>query len=71
MFYNRSAVNENTVEIFLVLTAASMKVRLFWILHHAALMMEAVSTSEMSVNSYEATCCNIPEDSDLENTILY
>jgi hypothetical protein len=28
-----------------------------------ALMTEAVSTSEMSVNFYETTWCNIPEDS--------
>jgi uncharacterized protein (DUF305 family) len=31
--------------------------------HQGALMMEAVSTSEMSDNSYEATQRNIPEDS--------
>jgi hypothetical protein len=27
-----------------------------------ALMMEAVSTSEMSVNFYQTTQCNIPEE---------
>jgi hypothetical protein len=31
-----------------------------------ALMMEAVSTSEMSVNFYKNTQRNIPEDSDLQ-----
>jgi hypothetical protein len=29
------------------------------------LMMEAISTSEMSVNFYQSTWCNIPEDNDL------
>jgi hypothetical protein len=28
-------------------------------------IMEAESTSEISVNSYQATLCNIPEDSHL------
>jgi hypothetical protein len=32
-----------------------------------ALMMEAASTSEMSVNFYHTTWCNIPEDSRLQN----
>jgi hypothetical protein len=33
------------------------------------LMMEAASTSEMSVNFYQTTWCNIPEDIHLqENT---
>jgi hypothetical protein len=30
-----------------------------------ALMMEAASTSEMSVNIYQTTWCNMPEDSHL------
>jgi hypothetical protein len=30
-----------------------------------ALMMEAVSTSETTVNFYQTTRCNIPEDSHL------
>jgi glycyl-tRNA synthetase alpha subunit len=34
-------------------------------LHHQALMMEAVSTSETSVNFYQTTRGNIPEDSHL------
>jgi hypothetical protein len=33
--------------------------------HHGILMMEAASTFETSVNFYQATWCNIPEDSDL------
>jgi hypothetical protein len=33
-----------------------------------ALMMEAVSTSETSVNFYKTTWCNIPEDSHLQIT---
>jgi hypothetical protein len=34
-------------------------------LHHQGNMLEAVSTSEMLVNFYKATWCNIPEDSRL------
>jgi hypothetical protein len=34
--------------------------------HHSALIMEAVSTSEMSVNFYQTTRCNVPEDSLLQ-----
>jgi hypothetical protein len=30
-----------------------------------AMMMKAVSTSEMSVNFYQITWCNIPDDSHL------
>jgi hypothetical protein len=30
-----------------------------------ALMMEAVNTSETSINFYQTTWCNIPEDSHL------
>jgi hypothetical protein len=30
-----------------------------------ALMMESVSTSEMSINFYQTTWCNIPEDGPL------
>jgi hypothetical protein len=69
---------------FQVLTAASMKFRVFWdvapcshvevvrrfcgayYLHHqSALMMEAVSTSETSVNFNVTTRHYIPEDSKL------
>jgi hypothetical protein len=54
--------------IFQVLTAASMKKTVFWdialcSLVQTALMMEAVSTSEISVNFYGTTRRNIPEDS--------
>jgi hypothetical protein len=38
-------------------------------LHHQALKMEAVSTSETSVNLYEITWHNIPEDSHLQLNI--
>jgi hypothetical protein len=45
---------------FKVLTAASMKMTVFWAI---ALMMEAASTSETSVTLYLTTRRNIPEDS--------
>jgi hypothetical protein len=38
----------------------------FWVVALImALMMEAASTSEISVNFCQTTCCNIPEDSHL------
>jgi hypothetical protein len=49
-----------------------MKMAVFWVVapcslghHHKAivLMMEAESTSETSVNFYQTTRCNNPEDS--------
>jgi hypothetical protein len=39
-------------------------------LHHQALMMEAVSTSETSVNLYETTRCNIPGECHLHTLSL-
>jgi hypothetical protein len=45
-----------------------MKMAVFWDAAHnlfTALMMEAVSTSETSVNFYQTTWRNIPEDSHL------
>jgi hypothetical protein len=48
---------------FEVLTAAGMKMDVFWVVAPCSLMMEAVSTSETSVNFYQAIWCNIPEDS--------
>jgi hypothetical protein len=61
---------------FQVLTAASMNFRVFWdvlqcfrgayCLHHqGAQMMDAVRTSETSVNIYLTTLQYIPEDSKL------
>jgi hypothetical protein len=50
---------------FQFLTAVSMKMTFFWDVAIIALMMEAVSTSETSVNFYQATWHNIPEDSHL------
>jgi hypothetical protein len=60
---------------FQVLTAASMKFRIFWDVapcshvevdrRYIALMMEAVRTSETSVNFNETTRRYIPEDSKL------
>jgi hypothetical protein len=47
---------------FQVLTAASKKMAVFWVVE-IALMMEAVSTSETSVNFYQTTRRNNPEDS--------
>jgi hypothetical protein len=59
--------------IFQVLTAASMKMSVFWnvtlcrlkCLHHQGIVltMEATSISEMSVNFYQTRRRNIPEDS--------
>jgi hypothetical protein len=53
--------------------AASMKMTIFWdvvtcslVEVRTALMMEAASTSETSVNLYQTIWCNIPEDSHLE-----
>jgi hypothetical protein len=42
-----------------------MKVTAFW---DIAVMMEAVSTSETSVNFYQTTRRNIPEDSHLRKS---
>jgi hypothetical protein len=36
-----------------------------------ALMMEAASTNETSVNIYQTTRCHIPEDSRLFKTEIY
>jgi hypothetical protein len=36
-----------------------------------ALMMEAASTTEMTVNFYDTTWCNNPEDSHLHNGLKY
>jgi hypothetical protein len=67
---------------FQVLIAASMKMTVFWdvvlcslvdvseVLAASiirAVMMEAASTSEMSVSFHQTTWCNIPEDSHLQN----
>jgi hypothetical protein len=46
---------------FQVLAPAIMKIAVFWVAA-IALMMEAVSTSERSVNFYQITRCNNPED---------
>jgi hypothetical protein len=35
------------------------------------LMMEAANTSEMSVNFYQTTRCNIPEDSHLQDAYKF
>jgi hypothetical protein len=62
--------NNRTVLRLQVLTAASMKVTVFWDIAPyslmIALMMEAVSTSETSVNLYQTARRNIPEDSHLQ-----
>jgi hypothetical protein len=53
-------------ERFQVLTAASMKMAVFWVVAPCiSLMMEAASTSETSVNFYQTTWRNNPEDSQL------
>jgi hypothetical protein len=40
-------------------------------MEYIALMMEGASTSETSVNFYQTTRLNIPEDSSLETHISY
>jgi hypothetical protein len=40
-----------------------MKMAVFWVVVMIALMMEAARTSETSVNFYQTTQCNNPEDS--------
>jgi hypothetical protein len=56
---------------FQVLKAASMKITVFWDvapsywLHHQG-YDGAASTSETSVNVYQSTRCNIPDDSHLQ-----
>jgi hypothetical protein len=52
---------------FEVLTAASMKMAVFWVV----VMMEAASTSETLVNIYQSTRRNNPEDSHLQKINLF
>jgi hypothetical protein len=47
---------------FEVLTAVSSKMTVFWVI---ALMMAAASTFETSVNFYQTTRLNNPEDREL------
>jgi hypothetical protein len=64
---------------FQVLTTAIMKVAVFWVVapcslvevYRPALMMEAASTSETSVNFYQTTRSNNPEYSYPGRTVLY
>jgi hypothetical protein len=51
---------------FEVLTAASMKMAVFWVVAPCSLMMEAASTSETSVNFYQTTRRYNPEESYLQ-----
>jgi hypothetical protein len=55
--------NENVR--FQVLTTATMKMAVFWIVTSCSLMMEAASTSETSVNFYQTTRRYNREDSHL------
>jgi hypothetical protein len=57
---------------FQVLTAASMKTAVFWVVAPCliTLTMEAASTSETSVNFYQTTWRNNPIDSHLRNIIF-
>jgi hypothetical protein len=50
---------------FEVLAAASMKMAVFWFVAMIALVMEAASTSETSVNFYQTILRNNPEESHL------
>jgi hypothetical protein len=57
-----------------VLMATSLKMSVFWDVAQCSLvdtdqltfMRKAIRSSEMLVSIYQATCCNIPEDSDPE-----
>jgi hypothetical protein len=54
-----------------VLTAERMKMTVFWVVASCraiALMMEAAGTYEISVNFYQTTRRNNPEDSHLVTT---
>jgi hypothetical protein len=48
-----------------------MKMVVFWNVAPRSLMMEAVKSPETSVNTYQATGCNIPEGSHLHNILLF
>jgi hypothetical protein len=60
---------------------ASMKMTVFWNfvpcslieieLHCTITLMEAVSTSEISISFYKATQCNIPEDSHVTYSVVF
>jgi hypothetical protein len=69
MKFNAWFVKKAMNVIFQVLTVASMQMAVFWVVAPCrpiiALMMEATSTSETSVNFYQTTRCNNPEDSQL------
>jgi hypothetical protein len=70
---------------FQVLTAASMKMAVFWVVGpwslvevyrcfrgaSITLMMGAASTSETSVKFYQTTRCNNPEDSHLHACLVF
>jgi hypothetical protein len=66
---NKTAVFIQVNVSFQVLTAAIMKMAVFWVFTQhilaIALMMEAASISETSVNFYQTTQRNNPEDSHL------
>jgi hypothetical protein len=62
---------------FQVLMEMSMKMAVLWDVVPCSpvymcddMMMEAVSSSEMLVNTYQTTQCNIPEDSHIHKMIL-
>jgi hypothetical protein len=57
-----SALNKSECVRYQVLTATSKKLALFWDVS-MALVVETVSSSETSVNIYQPTRRNIPEDS--------
>jgi hypothetical protein len=60
---------------FQVLTAASMKMTVIWVVVPCraiiGLMMEVAGTSETSVNFYQTTRRNIPEVSHLHNFYMF
>jgi hypothetical protein len=65
IFFSETETNNKACHVELeVLTAASMKITVFWV-DAIAVMMEAVCTSETSVNFHHSTRCNNPEDSHL------
>jgi hypothetical protein len=54
---------------FHVLTAASMKMAVFWVVAPCSLMMEAASASETSVNFYQTIRRNNPEESHFHSVV--
>jgi hypothetical protein len=61
-------IHQSYMTFLLYLNAA---ISTAWAMRPTALMMETVSTSEMSVSFYETTCHNIPEDRHLQMILFH